>query len=90
MYTVYAIASNTRNYIYVGMTSNLSNRLERHNQGYERTTKPYAPFTLIYSEEVGSRPEARVREKYWKSGLGKERLRLVRNELDIAGLSADR
>ncbi len=48
-HTVYAIASLSRNYIYVGMTSNLDNRLKRHNNGYEKTTKPYAPFELIYN-----------------------------------------
>jgi putative endonuclease len=75
MYTVYAIRSLTRNYIYVGMTSNIEERLHRHNCGYERTTKPYCPFELIYSELVVSRAEAREREKYFKSGIGKDFLR---------------
>lgn len=44
MYIVYAISSVNRNYIYVGLTSNLGARLKRHNSGLERTTKPYAPF----------------------------------------------
>jgi putative endonuclease len=78
---VYAISSLKRNYIYVGLTSNLNARLERHNKGYERTTKPYSPFVLIYSEDVETRKEARVREKYWKSGIGKEKLRKIRDDL---------
>jgi hypothetical protein len=32
----------------VGLTSDLEARLFRHNNGYERTTKPYAPFRLIH------------------------------------------
>lgn len=75
MYTVYAIRSLTRNYIYVGMTSDLEERLRRHNAGYEQTTKPYRPFELIYKEEVESRIEARNREKYFKSGVGKDFLK---------------
>lgn len=75
MYTVYAISSTKRNYIYVGITSDLEARLHRHNSGYERTTKPYAPFVLIYSEKVGTRSEARKREEYFKSGSGKEFLK---------------
>ncbi|ADQ80423.1 Excinuclease ABC C subunit domain protein [Paludibacter propionicigenes WB4] len=75
MYTVYAIRSLTRNYIYVGMTSDLDERLQRHNAGYEQTTKPYRPFELIYKEEVESRIEARNREKYFKSGVGKDFLK---------------
>ena len=77
MYTVYAIRSLTRNYIYVGMTSNIEERLHRHNSGYERTTKPYRPFELIYKELVVSRAEAREREKYFKSGIGKDYLKKI-------------
>ena len=52
-----------------------------HIDGRERTTKFYRPFKLIYSEVCDSRPEARFREKYWKSGSGKERLKIFRNSL---------
>jgi putative endonuclease len=71
MFTVYAISSETRNYIYVGLTSNLKKRIEFHSNGYEQTTKPYRPFRLIYNEEFSDRPSAREREKYLKSGVGK-------------------
>jgi putative endonuclease len=64
MIYVYAISSVHYNYIYVGMTKDLKARIERHNQGRERTTKPYAPFVLIYNEVHPSREEARKREKY--------------------------
>ena len=77
MYTVYAIKSLTRKYIYVGMTSDLEVRLQRHNSGYEQTTKPYRPFQLIYSETVETREEARAREKHFKSGVGKDFLRKI-------------
>lgn len=46
-----------------------------HNDGKNRTTRPYAPFRLIYSELVHTRIEARKREKYLKSGAGKEVLK---------------
>ena len=75
MFIVYALRSVARNYIYVGMTSDLQVRLERHNKGYERTTKPYAPFELIYFEELPDRISARKREKFLKSGQGKDFLR---------------
>ena len=78
MYTVYAISSIQRNYIYVGLTSNLSARLKRHNSGYEKTTKPYTPFKLIYKEECETRLFARAREKFLKSGQGKEFLKGLR------------
>ncbi|MFP5471849.1 MAG: GIY-YIG nuclease family protein [Bacteroidia bacterium] len=77
MYFVYAISSTTRNYIYVGLTSDLDKRLERHNKGYERTTKPYRPFVLLYSEQCDDRVSARIREKYFKSGIGKAFLKTL-------------
>ncbi len=44
MYWVYAIKSLERQYIYVGLTNSLERRMEEHNQGYNKTTKPYKPF----------------------------------------------
>ena len=76
---VYAISSLNHNYIYVGMTQNIDGRIKRHNDGRERTTKFYRPFGLIYSEVCMTRIEARVREKYWKSGVGNEKLRKLRD-----------
>lgn len=81
MYVVYAISSLTKNYIYVGLTSDFDERFHRHNSGYEKTTKSYLPFQLIYSEKCETRYEARLREKYWKSGVGKEKLRKLRDSL---------
>jgi len=75
---VYAIKSQSRNYIYVGMTQNLEKRLKRHNMGYERTTKPYLPFVIIHQESFATRAEARKREKYLKSGIGKEFLKSIK------------
>lgn len=88
-YIVYALASRTKNYTYVGFTSNLQVRVARHNNGGEKTTGPYAPFDLIYSESCIDRKTARKRERYWKSGIGREKLREIRKNGD-ADLSTDR
>ncbi|WP_372649887.1 GIY-YIG nuclease family protein [Draconibacterium sp.] len=77
MFTVYALSSEKRSYIYVGLTTNLEKRLTAHNRGYERTTKPYKPFKLIYTEEYSTRAEARSREKQLKSGVGKSFLKSI-------------
>ncbi|PCH86323.1 MAG: endonuclease [Flavobacteriales bacterium] len=77
-YFVYALKSLVRNYIYVGLTYDLSGRVQRHNAGRERTTRPYLPFELIYSEEHADRITARIREKYLKSGTGKEFLKKLK------------
>ena len=77
MYYVYAISSESHKYIYVGITDNLTRRVNQHQLGYNRTTKPYRPFKLIYSEETKDRKQARIREKYFKTTAGKARLRLL-------------
>jgi putative endonuclease len=79
LYTVYAIKSLVKNYIYVGLTTKLNDRFKRHNSGYERTTRSYKPFELIFTEEHNLRQDARKREKYLKSGVGKEFLKKIIN-----------
>ena len=75
MFFVYAIRSVARNYIYVGLAKDLQKRIGQHNNGQNRTTRAYAPFNLIFSETFPSLAEARAREKYLKSGVGKGFLR---------------
>lgn len=77
MFLVYALKSVERNYIYVGMTGDLAERIRRHNSGRERTTRPYRPFTLIYQKTFLDRQSARGHEKYLKSGAGKEYLKTL-------------
>jgi len=77
MITVYAISSLSKSYIYVGLSSQLEKRFARHNKGQNKTTKPYAPFKLIYTKEFATRKEARAHEKYLKSGVGKEYLKSI-------------
>ncbi|MBU0612160.1 GIY-YIG nuclease family protein [Patescibacteria group bacterium] len=72
MYYTYIIKSKTRNYIYVGITSNTERRFLEHNNGKNKTTKPYKPFDLLLKESYSTRGEARKREIYLKSGIGKE------------------
>ena len=75
MYYIYAIRSVNRNYLYVGITDNLERRFNQHQAGYNRTTKPYRPFVLIYSEIVPDRIQARIREKHFKSSAGRVELK---------------
>ena len=77
MIFVYAIKSLSRNYIYVGMTNDLERRIAEHNNGENKSTKAYRPFKLIYSETFPDRISARAKEKYLKSGIGKEFLKML-------------
>ncbi len=75
MYTVYILLSQARKYHYIGISSDFPAGLLRHNGGYEKTTKPYRPFIVLFTEEYRTRKEARAREKFLKSGRGREYIR---------------
>lgn len=75
MFVVYAIKSLRHNYIYVGLTFDLEARINRHNKGWEKTTKHHKPFKVIYTKNFMNRIDARKFEKYLKSGIGKEFLK---------------
>jgi len=77
MYFVYAVKSQKDGRIYVGLSSNIKRRILEHNSGYVFSTKGFRPWKLIYKEEAKNRKEARKREKYFKSGSGKELLKSI-------------
>lgn len=64
---VYILASQRSGTIYIGVTSNLSQRMEQHKYGYiEGFTKKYNIHTLVYYEVFEQFTEALVREKVLK------------------------
>ena len=76
IYYVYAIKSEVDGRIYVGFSADVEKRLVEHNAGKTKSTKGYRPWKLIFKEKVdGDRMVARNREKYFKSGIGKEFLK---------------
>ena len=77
MFTVYAIKSIEHNFTYVGMTEKLEDRLKRHNSGFVRSTKNFAPFFLFYTEHYPTGKQAREREKFLKSTSGKRFLKSI-------------
>ncbi len=77
-YTVYILESQKDGDHYVGLTADIGKRLEYHNKGRVRSTKFRTPFVLVYSEQFGTRMEARAREKYLKSYKGsREKLSIL-------------
>ena len=72
---VYALRSQKDAGLYISMTGDVKRRLAEHNRGYNRSTKSRRPFELIFVEELPSRQEARQREKFFKTGQGRELLR---------------
>ncbi len=51
---------------YIGQTSNLASRLNRHNEGIVTWTKSRGPWELIHSEPLETRSAAVVLERRLK------------------------
>ena len=58
MYFTYILYSKTHDKYYVGSTNDIAARLARHNNGYEKYTKMYIPWNLIWFCEKSSRADA--------------------------------
>ena len=66
MYYVYVLKSTNKNFLYIGSTGDLRNRLKEHNAGRVKSTKLYYPLKLIYYEAYVSKTDALVRENSLK------------------------
>ena len=75
MWYVYVLVSKKDNRWYTGFTNDLRNRFNQHNIGKSEYTKSRGPYKLIYYEASLDKADARSRELYLKSGMGKRYLR---------------
>ena len=60
---------------YTGSTFDLRKRISIHNEGKNASTAYGRPWKLIYYEASLNQQDARLREKYLKSGMGKRFLK---------------
>ena len=77
MYSIYALFFTNKKIIYVGITDNIERIIKEHKSGKTRSTKNKGDFYYKVMEEYDLRKAAREREKYWKSGCGKEKLKII-------------
>src|SRR3990170_1714514 len=70
MYYVYVLQSKRDESLYIGYTVDLRKRLEDHNSGKSKATKPFRPYKLVFYESFLNRFDAKNREIYLKSGWG--------------------
>lgn len=75
MIAVYALVSEKNGDVYVGISKDAKKRLKEHNSGKSRYTKGLRPWKIFYIEYSSDWASAREREKYLKSGIGKEFLK---------------
>lgn len=76
MFYIYVLKSLKNQKHYVGMTGqDPSQRLTEHDRGTSYWTYRNGPFRLIYQEQYADKEFARKREKFLKSGRGREFLK---------------
>ena len=64
---VYILASKKNGTLYIGVTSNLTQRITQHKSGLiGNFTKHYKCKILVYYKYIGTMPDAIKREKYLK------------------------
>jgi len=69
-HTVYILYSKKDKKLYVGCTSNLKNRIKRHESGQVEATKHRRPILLVHDEIFENKSEAFNRERFLKSLWG--------------------
>jgi putative endonuclease len=80
MIYVYVLYSAEYDRTYTGISIDAEKRLKQHNGKENKSTKAYVPWKLIHVEHFDNRIEARKREKYLKSGIGREYIKSILNK----------
>ncbi len=75
MYYIYILKSLKNSRFYTGSTQSLQKRLDEHNSGKSKATRFNRPFELVYYETAETRAEALSRERYFKTGKGRDEIK---------------
>ena len=78
MFNVYVLKSLKNGRRYIGLTGQgLEERLKQHQSGSTQWTRQNGPFQLIYTEQFLDKRSAQNRERFLKSGHGREFLNRI-------------
>jgi len=68
---VYVLRSEKDKNLYIGYTTDLAKRVNKHNAKQNFSTKSRTPFKLIYAEATLNKEDAQRREHYFKTSQGR-------------------
>jgi putative endonuclease len=72
--------------LYIGYSENLKRRIVEHEHGEVKSTQDRRPFVLIHYEAFSSIKDGKAREKFLKSGFGRDQLKQeLKNKLNELG-----
>jgi putative endonuclease len=72
MITLYILKSTHNNKRYIGITNNIDRRIQDHKAKHSKGSQILGELTLIHTEAYKDYSSARIREKFLKSGKGRE------------------
>lgn len=73
-YYVYVLRNATLDFIYIGYSENLRDRINTHNAGKVKSTKRFKPLQLIHYEAYSNKKDAKRWEMYLKTNRGRTTL----------------
>ena len=83
---VYILFSLKDKQLYAGYSDNLNIRINDHFKGKVRATRNRLPLVLIHYEAFSDQKDAKAREKFLKSGFGRNQLKeALKNKLKELG-----
>lgn len=82
MYYLYVLENGTDRYI--GRTNNLRKRVRQHNAGMNFSTKSSMNWKLIYYEAHLNPEDAKRREGYFKTSVGRRSLNRMLSSYNLA------
>ncbi len=74
LFIVYIIYSHIKDKYYIGFSSNLAERIIRHNQKSKGFTGNVNDWKIVFTQEFATKTEALAREKQIKSWKSKEKI----------------
>jgi putative endonuclease len=78
MYSVHILYSPSFRKTYVGFTNDIERRMREHNFTESKSfTLRYRPWELIYTEILENKSDAMGRERFLKSGFGREEVKKI-------------
>lgn len=84
MHYVYLLQSKKDKTFYTGCTTDLKKRLILHNAGKVESTRNKKPYMLIYYEAFVNEKDAYQREKWLKTGWGRNQIKtMLKNYLKV-------
>ena len=87
MFSTYILKSETTGRFYIGSTADLDDRLRRHNEGREKSTKARGPWVMLFCKDFETRSEAIKYERYLKSLKNRKYiLKLIASERDHSSI----